>query len=193
MHGASGKRFFALAKSKLVCDIEKMSKIGTVLKKNPLQLNASALLSLWGKISPLPGGKTAFSRLLGFFIPYTGRLGARIEELSPGRAVVSVRECRQLRNHLRSMHAMALANLGELASGLALHTAIPLEAQAILTSFSITYLKKARGHLVAQSACEPIQSAETREVELMVSIRNEAKEEVAQVHAWWRVGARRKV
>jgi hypothetical protein len=67
----------------------------------------------WRRFSALPGGKLLFSAALGRFVPYTGSIGARIQRLEPGLCVASLRDRRCVRNHLGSIHAMALANLGE--------------------------------------------------------------------------------
>ena len=91
-----------------------------------------------------------FSRVLGLTVPYTGRLGANVQILAPGRCVVILRDRRKVRNHLRSVHAMALGNLGEMVTGLALMNSLPNKTRGILTGISVNYLKKARGTLTAE-------------------------------------------
>lgn len=142
----------------------------------------------WRRCASLPGGKWLFSRLVGLRAPYSGTLGAQVEELKPGQCVVVLRKRRRVRNHLDSVHAMALANLGELATGLALMNSLPDQARGILTGFSIDYLKKARGRLTAECRCEIPSSNLEHEYLLTGEILNENGDVVAIARARWQVG-----
>jgi acyl-coenzyme A thioesterase PaaI-like protein len=148
------------------------------------------MLRLWRTLSPLPAGRWIFSRLLGFKVPYTGTARPLVEELRPGYARVSMRDRRAVRNHLNSIHAIALANLAEVTSGLAMITGLPPEGRSILTGFSIEYLKKARGKLVAECST-PIVDASARAEHVIESIvRDSTGDVVAKGSARWLVGPR---
>jgi acyl-coenzyme A thioesterase PaaI-like protein len=93
-----------------------------------------------------------------------------------------------VRNHLRSVHAIALANLAEEASGLAMMFGLPDNARGILTGFSIQYLKKARGPLVAECRIDIPDSSVQAEHEIEVAIRDEAGDVVARARPRWLIG-----
>ena len=112
------------------------------------------ILKIWKNFNQVPGGKTAFSKLLGTVIPYTGSIKALVVELERGAATVEVADHRSIRNHLSSVHALALANMAEFPAGLCLHTSIPVNSRAILVKLEIEYLKKGRGTFTSRARME---------------------------------------
>lgn len=101
-----------------------------------------------------------------------------------------MRDRRAVRNHLHSIHAIALANLAEVTSGLAMIVGLPPDARSIVTAFSIEYLKKARGPLVAECST-PLVDASTEQEHLIEStVRDSAGDVVARGTARWLVGPR---
>jgi len=134
----------------------------------------------WQRLQRWPGGPRVFDRLLGLAIPYTGALGAQVVTLESGHARVRLPDRRAVRNHLNSIHAIALANLAELTGNLALVFSLPDDARFIVTSLGIDYLKKARGVIHADCRCTPPESSERREYELQVELTDLSGASVAR-------------
>jgi acyl-coenzyme A thioesterase PaaI-like protein len=139
----------------------------------------------WKRLSRVPGGRRIFSMIIGRMAPYTGTMGARIQELSPGYSRWTLRDRRRVRNHLNSVHAVALVNLAEVASGTAMLTALPPGTRGIVTGLSMEYLKKARGTLTAECRCTvPAIDGETR-YDVRADVRDADGEVVARGTVTW--------
>lgn len=149
---------------------------------------AREMRSAWDRFRKLPFGDRLFSWALGRMVPYSGSIGAVVRELSPGRARVELADRRKVRNHLGSIHAVALMNLAELSTGLALNTGLPDDARGILVRLTIEYVKKARGTLTSECSVEAPKTNERREVDVEAVIRDASGDVVAQAAARWLVG-----
>lgn len=151
----------------------------------------ATLKAAWDRLSPMPGGAWLFSQLFGLLVPYSGTIGLRIQALRPGYAKAAFKERWRVRNHLNSIHAIAIANAGEAVSGLAMSLALPKGARAIVTGLRIEYLKKARGRLTIESETVAPPLADTDlEHEVVAILRDASQDEVARVIATWRIGKR---
>jgi acyl-coenzyme A thioesterase PaaI-like protein len=146
------------------------------------------LRTWWMRLAPLPGGKSLISRVFGLAIPYSGSVSPRIRVLQPGRAVISMGDRRGVRNHLNSVHAIALTNLAEMTTGLALGYGLPDGMRTILVRVECEFLKKARGTITA--ACDAPVFTEIVEKEVLVEsvLTNEAGDVVAKGRAVWLAG-----
>ena len=119
--------------------------------------------------------------------PYSGTIGARVQELEPGFCRVVLRDRRRVRNHLASIHAMALANVAEMASGLAVLAGLAPGVQGIVTGFTISYQKKARGLLIAECRVTGLEVTTERAQEAVVTVSDAAGDVVARATAQWRL------
>ena len=96
----------------------------------------SQLLPLWQVLKRVPGGGVVMGRLAGRMAPYTGTIRPEVLTLEKGYARVRMRDTRRVRNHLNSVHAIALMNLGEVSTGMAVITALPEGARGITIEIS---------------------------------------------------------
>lgn len=152
-------------------------------------LSQNSILKWWYRLNSLPAGSLLFSRFLGWYAPYSGTIGSRVEELRPGFAKVSLRDRRSVRNHLKSIHAIALINLGEITTGLAVLTALPPDMRGIVLGLQAEYLKKSRGTLTAKASFEmPDQIGDDTSCEVKTEIIDGSGDVVAVVSATWLLG-----
>jgi len=139
----------------------------------------------WKRLSRVPFGRTLFSIFIGQKAPYTSTVGARIQDLSPGYSRWTLRERRKVRNHLKSIHAVALVNLAEVTSGTAMLTALPPGVRSIVTGLTIEYLKKARGTVTAECRCEIPTFGDSMNYDVHSVVTDESGDVVAKATVRW--------
>ena len=146
------------------------------------------LLKAWRTLSPLPGGRWMFTQLVKWMIPYTGSVSPRVEILEPGYARISIKQRRGLEQHLGSIHAIALMNVAEFASGAAMTTALPAGYRGIVTKMSIEYFKKARGIVTAESRPTLPNLTVEGEYDFTSEITDQKGDLIARATVRWKLG-----
>ena len=110
------------------------------------------LMRVYQTCEKLPFGKIIFSKLVCFKAPYFGNIKPCFIELRPGYCEVHFRKRRAVTNHLKSVHAIAMCNVSELAAGSMLEVSIPRTMRWIPKKMTVSYLKMAKTDLKA--VCE---------------------------------------
>ena len=149
-------------------------------------MRASAL-EMFRRLGASAAGRWLFSWLVCRRAPYFATIAPRIEELEPGHCVVRLRDRRRVRNHLGSVHAIALCNAAELAGGLATDAALPPQLRWIPKGMQVRYLKKAHGTLRATANVPRVDAARgPQELHAKVEVHNAADELVfdADITMW---------
>ena len=148
---------------------------------------AARLLNLWSTFGGVPGGSIIFGRIIRFSIPYTGSARPLVREVRPGYARVQMRDRRRVRNHLSSIHAIALANLGEFTGGLAMTATVPPDVRSILLRLEVDFTRKARGTVTAECHCTVPAVGASIDHQVQTEVRDAGGEVVARVTAVWRL------
>lgn len=168
--------------SRLAANHPAREALGPLTKLLPrMDGNRNVLREAWNLLSGMPGGKFVFSRLVGRMAPYTGSIHANVTVLRAGYAEVEMRDRRRVRNHLDCVHAIALANLAELAGNVALAYSLPDDARFIVSGMEIDYRKKARGTITAIGEPPVPRTSARAQYDVPVTLRDASGDEVARV------------
>ncbi|KNE55299.1 hypothetical protein AMAG_01206 [Allomyces macrogynus ATCC 38327] len=138
-------------------------------------------------------GPTLFSAFIRYAAPYSASACPRVTQFDLGRCHIELEDRWRLRNPFGSVHALALLNIGELASGLALLSRTQqLGRRAIVTKLSASYHKKARGMVFAECLIPPetvawLELGEPGAVTVKTELTNLQGELLAVCEAEWTV------
>jgi acyl-coenzyme A thioesterase PaaI-like protein len=111
------------------------------------------------KFSGLPAvlrpGLTSF--LLGNVVPMVGTAKLHFEEVTSERVVVTIRNRRKVQNHIKGVHAAAMALLAETATGFCVGMNLPDDKLPLIKTLHVDYLKRAQGDMKAVAQLSPEQ------------------------------------
>ncbi|MGH8434727.1 MAG: DUF4442 domain-containing protein [Pseudomonas sp.] len=139
---------------------------------------------------PKPLHRPALSRLFGSQVKFAGTAKVRVHELTQTRAVLSIANRSTVQNHIKGVHAAAMALLAESASGFLVGMNVPDDKLPLIKTLKVDYLKRATGALqaVASLSAEQIQTIQTQdkgEVLVAVSVTDETGIQPIQCEMVW--------
>lgn len=141
----------------------------------------------WNRAAHDPERRAQFIQRIGELAPYSGTIPVEVLELAPGEARLRMKDDHSVRNHLQSIHAIALTNLAELTTGLGMLFGAPHSLRMIITGLEIEFVKKARGAISSHSHCPSPDPHRSAEYECRVELTDGSREVVARAKVRWLV------
>lgn len=149
---------------------------------------STPLLSLYHRLQRWPAGNWLFSRAVCFKAPYFASIAPRITRLEHGRCEGTLADRRKVRNHIGTVHAIAMCNLAELTAGLMVDASLPADMRWIPKGMDVKYQAKALGTLkaVATPVLSIVSAADGYDLPVKVSVTDTAGTEVfhATIAMW---------
>lgn len=157
-------------------------------------MSKSILRKAYDGMNMLPASarNRAMQALFCNAVKYAGTSGVQFLELSPQRAVMRIRNRRKAQNHIGGLHAVAMALVGESATGVLVGLNLPGNKIPVIKHMAIDYNKRCSGHLTATATLsdEQIQAMRTQdkgEARIAVSFTDQdgkAPIEAEMIWAW---------
>ncbi|WP_341502099.1 DUF4442 domain-containing protein [Gallaecimonas sp. GXIMD4217] len=161
-------------------------------------INRLGRLVAWIDRMPAAWRPWLLSRLFGGAVKFAGTAKVRVDSLAFGRAELSIRNRGRVQNHIKGVHAAAMALLGESATGFLTGLHVPDDRVPLLKSMHVDYLSRAKGDLKAVASLSQEQIALIRDTdkgELVVPVvitDEEGKEPIRCEYVWAWVPKRRR-
>ncbi|MDN0082021.1 DUF4442 domain-containing protein [Crenobacter sp. SG2305] len=144
------------------------------------------------KANNLPEGLRSFvlSKMFGRVVPFLSTAGVRFENVAQERLVVSIRNQRKVQNHIKGVHAAAMALLAETATGFVVGLNVPDDKLMLLKSMKVDYLKRAQGNMRAVATLTPEQISSFHRVDkgdvtVAVSVTDDSGQEPIRCEMIW--------
>lgn len=115
------------------------------------------LATLWEKTNGLPMGNRIFSTLYAQKAPYFATIHATVTELRPNYAELHLPKRRSVKNHIGTVHAIALCNGAEMAMGALAEMTCPADKRWIPAGMDIRYTAKADSDITVIAETDPEQ------------------------------------
>lgn len=105
---------------------------------------------------------TIWSKAFGRVVPMVGTANLRYLEVTHGKVVVHIENNRNMRNHIKQVHAAAMALLAETASGFVFGMNVSDDQLVLIKSLHVDYKKPSKGAMTATATLNEEQQAYIR-------------------------------
>jgi len=137
-------------------------------------------------ISALPQGKRLFSLLFQQKAPYFGSAHIQVREMAPNRGEVVVPKRRSTHNHIKTVHAIAVANGLEAAMGLLAEATTPKGYRWLPKGMELEYVGLSNSDILCVATTTDADWANAPDVPVTVTATRKDGKVVVQgkIHIW---------
>ena len=133
---------------------------------------------------------TVVSKILGKVVPYVGTSGLLYEEITSERVIVSIRNQHKVQNHIKNVHAAAMALLAETATGFVVGINLPDDKLPLIKSLKVDFYKRTKGDMRAVATLTPedvarITTEPKGELWVPVTVTDESGNEPIKCEMLW--------
>jgi acyl-coenzyme A thioesterase PaaI-like protein len=142
---------------------------------------------MYRRLEGLPLGKHAFSLFYQVAAPYFLSIPASVKDVAPGVVHAEMPAVPWTRNHLGTVHAIALCNLAEYTMGAVAEATIPSTHRWVPKGMTVEYKGMARGRMHATATLTlPEPLGDKFALPVAITVVNDAGEEVfdAEIRIW---------
>ena len=142
-------------------------------------------------IDKIPVGKTFFrSKVLGNVVPFTGNSSLNFEKISPEEVVISLKNIRSVQNHIKQVHACAMALVIETATGFVVGMNVPDDKILLIKEMNLKYVKRSSGKVIATASLTQVQIDEIKnepkgDITVPVILTDDEGNEPVKAEAIW--------
>ncbi len=146
---------------------------------------------MYRRLTRWPLGHWLFTRMVCLQAPYFSSIRPLFRDLRPRSCTVFMRKRRRVKNHIGTVHALAMGNLCELAAGLVMESTLPTDMRWIPRGMNIEYLRKAETDVTATATLVEQVWGAAGDVPVVVSVQDTRKHEVVKATIAMYVSPRR--
>jgi acyl-coenzyme A thioesterase PaaI-like protein len=133
---------------------------------------------------------TVVSKILGKVVPYVGTTGLLYEEITSERVIVSIRNQHKVQNHIKNIHAAAMALLAETATGFVVGINLPDDKLPLIKSLKVDFYQRTQGDMRAVATLTPedvarITTEPKGELWVPVTVTDESGNEPIKCEMLW--------
>jgi acyl-coenzyme A thioesterase PaaI-like protein len=136
--------------------------------------------------------------MMSRIVPFNRPHGFSIVELAEERVVTRASYRRSNHNHIRSIHACAIATVAEFSAGLMLLSRLdPTRFRLIMSKLDVDYLYQAKQDITAETGLsnaelqdrvlKPLEDAESHSIVMETLVSDRDGNLVANVHTTWQI------
>ena len=139
----------------------------------------------------IPFGKAFFrSKILGNIVPFTGTSSLNFEKIESEEVIISLKNNRSVQNHIKQVHACAMALVIETATGFVVGMNVPDDKILLIKELNLKYVQRSFGTVKATASLtkeqiEEIKNEPKGDIVVPVILTDEESKEPVKAEAIW--------